>query len=114
MAGYVGGLCPHLLVGQPEAQVCFVTVVAAIEGGLGGGASRVSMNFRPTTPEEGEQVPPVPVCRAQIPSAEAQSVPVCRARIPSAEALLLSSRNLERAARHGAHDITVEANLGYK
>lgn len=87
------------------------------------------MNFRPTTPEEGEQVPPVPVCRARIPSAEAQPVPVCRARIPSAEvqpvpvcraripsaeALLLSSRNLERAARHGAHDITVEANLGYK
>ena len=55
MAGCVGGLCPHLLVGRPEAQVCFVAVVAAIEGGLGGGASRVSMNFRPTTPEGGNR-----------------------------------------------------------
>lgn len=145
---------------------CGTAVVAAIERGLGGGASRVSMNFRPTTPEEGEQVPPVPVCRArilsaelvpvcgalilsaepvsvygaqilsakvqpvsmcgaQIPSSEVppvpvcmarilsakvQPVPVCGARIPSAEALLLSSRNLEREARHHAHNITVEAN----
>ena len=78
---------------------CGTAVVAAIERGLGGGASRVSMNFRHTTPEEGEQVPPVPVCGA---------------RILSAEALLLSSRNLERAARHGAHNIMVKANLGYK
>lgn len=80
---------------------CGTAVVAAIERGLGGGPSRVSMNFRPTTPEEGEQVPPVPVCGARIPSAE--PVFVCGARIPSAEALLLSSKNLERAARRGAH-----------